>query len=192
MKRSKSIVPILAGIAVVLVIWRVVFYRSVPKQPNKPVEVTAAEPNKPGEAKEPGDANEPVRSPDANEPQNMGVAGDGSEKPADSNEPMEALNLNDVPMKDILKKLADWTGKTIIPDDESKKLKVSIYAPEKLPRSKALSMIYATLRTKGIVAEFADDAIFLKPIAQAKLGEVPTIASDYPLAMIENKDQIVQ
>jgi general secretion pathway protein D len=192
MKRSKSIVSILVGVAVVLIVWRVVFHTPVPEQAKKPVEVTTTEPNKPGETRGHGDANEPGGPPDANKPENVVVAGDGSEKPADSNEPMEALNLNDVPMKDIFKKLADWTGKTIIPDDESKKLKVSIYSPEKLPRSKALSMIYATLRMKGIVAEFADDAIFLKPIAQAKLGQVPTIASDYPLAMIDNKDQIVQ
>jgi len=191
----------LVGIAVVLIFWRIGFYSPVPEQPEQPAEVAAAEPNKPGETREPGDANEPMvtfdanepaRSPDANEPESVVAAGDGSEKPVDSNEPMEALNLNDVPMKDILKKLADWTGKTIIPDDESKKLKVTIYAPDKLPRSEALSMIYAALRMKGCVAEFADNAIFLKPIAQAKLGEVPTIASDYPLAMIENKDQIVQ
>ena len=201
MERSKSIVLILVGVALVLIVWRVDFYPPVPEQPEKPGEVAATEPNKPGETREPGDANEPMvtfdanepgRSPDANEPENVVAAGDGSEKPADSNEPMEALNLNDVPMKDILKKLADWTGKTIIPDDESKKLKVTIYAPDRLPRSEALSMIYAALRMKGCVAEFADNAIFLKPIAQAKLGEVPTIASDYPLAMIENKDQIVQ
>jgi len=201
MERSKSIVLILVGIAVVLIVWRIGFYSPMPEQPEQPAEVAAAKPNKPGETKEPGDANEPMvtfdanepaRSPDANEPESVVAAGDGSEKPADSNEPMEALNLNDVPMKDILKKLADWTGKTIIPDDESKKLKVTIFAPDRLPRSEALSMIYAALRMKGCVAEFADNAIFLKPIAQAKLGEVPTIASDYPLAMIENKDQIVQ
>ncbi len=201
MERSKSIVLILVGIAVVLIVWRIGFYSPMPEQPEQPAEVAAAEPNKPGETREPGDANEPMvtfdanepaRSPDANEPESVVAASDGSEKSADSNEPMEALNLNDVPMKDILKKLADWTGKTIIPDDESKKLKVTIFAPDRLPRSEALSMIYAALRMKGCVAEFADNAIFLKPIAQAKLGEVPTIASDYPLAMIENKDQIVQ
>jgi general secretion pathway protein D len=192
MKRSKSIILMLVGVAVVLAVWRVVFYHPVTEQPKKPVEVPAAEPNKPAEAREPGDANEPGRPPDANKPENMVAAGEEPNKPVDSNEPMEALNLNDVPMKDIFKKLADWTGKTIIPDDESKKLKVTIFSPDKLPRSKALSMIYATLRMKGIVAEFADDAIYLKPIAQAKLGEVPTIASDYPLAMIENKDQVVQ
>ena len=210
MKRSQSIVSILLGVAVVLAVWRFGFYSPEPEQPKKPAEVAAAEPNKPAETKEPTDANQPRRSPDANQPgrsadarppdgsagagkpENVVAAGSGPKKPADSNEPMEALNLNDVPMKDILMKLADWTGKTIIPDEESKKLKVTIYAPDRLPRSKALSMIYAALRMKGFVAEFADNVIFLKPITQAKLGEVPTIASDYPLAMIENKDQIVQ
>jgi general secretion pathway protein D len=210
MERSKSIILILVGVAAVLVIWRIVFYPPVPEQPDKPGQVATAEPNEPSETREPSDANEsmvtidanepmvtsdanePAGSPDANEPENVVAVDDGSEKPADSNEPMEALNLNDVPMKDIMKKLADWTGKTIIPDDESKKLKLTIYSPDRLPRSEALSMIYTALRMKGYVAEFTDNAIFIKPIAQAKLGEVPTISSDYPLAMIENKDQIVQ
>jgi general secretion pathway protein D len=192
---------ILVGVAVVLILWGIAVYPPVPEQPNKPADASATEPNKPGKTGQPADANEsaekldanePGRPPDANRPENVVAAGKEPNKPADSNEPMEALNLNDVPMKDIFKKLADWTGKTIIPDEESKKLKVTIYSPDKLPRSKALAMIYATLRMKGFVTEFADGAIFIKPIAQAKLGEVPTIASDYPLAMIENKEQVVQ
>ena len=201
MKRSKSIILILVGVAVVLILWGIAFYPSAPEQTNKTVEASVTEPNKPGKTGQPADANKPAVTvdankpagpPDASKPENVIAAGNEPNKPADSNEPMEALNLNDVPIKDIFKKLADWTGKTIIPDEESKKLKVTIYAPDKLPRSKALAMIYATLRMKGFVTEFADGAIFIKPIAQAKLGEVPTIASDYPLAMIENKEQVVQ
>jgi general secretion pathway protein D len=201
MKRSKSIILVLVGVAVVLILWGIAVYPPASEQPNKPAEASATDPNKPIKTGQPADANkpaatadanEPARPPDANKPENAVAAGNEPNKPADSNEPMEALNLNDVPIKDIFKKLADWTGKTIIPDEESKKLKVTIYSPDKLPRSKALAMIYATLRMKGFVAEFADGAIFIKPIAQAKLGEVPTIASDYPLAMIENKEQVVQ
>ena len=201
MERSKSIISIVVGIAAILIVWRVGFYPPVPEQDQKPGEVAAADPNRPSEPKTPGDANDSTvasrarergRPSDPNRPERVVAAGDDSREPEDPNDPMVALNLNDVAMKEILKKLADWTGKTIIPDDESKKLKVTILAPDKLPRSEALSMIYAALRMKGYVAEFADNAIFLKPIAQAKLGEVPTIASDYPLAMIENKDQIVQ
>jgi len=37
-----------------------------------------------------------------------------------------------------------------------------------------------------------DGSIFLQPITDAKLGEVPTITEGYPLAMVENKDQVVQ
>ncbi|GAI82408.1 unnamed protein product, partial [marine sediment metagenome] len=64
---------------------------------------------------------------------------------------------------------------------------------EKLPRSKALQKIYSALRMKGYIAEQTDGTIFLKPITDAaRLGEVPTITDDYPLAMIENKEQVVQ
>jgi general secretion pathway protein D len=45
---------------------------------------------------------------------------------------------------------------------------------------------------KGYIAEESDGTIFLKPITEAKLGEVPTISEDYPLAMVENKDRVVQ
>jgi len=200
MERSKTIISILVGIAAIFIVWWVGL-RPQPEQAQKPGDVAAAGPTKADETKKPGDPNDPMVSFDANEPgrprdpnrpERDVAKSDQSKKPEDANDPMESLNLNDVAMKEILKKLAEWTGKTIIPDDEAKKLKVTILAPKKLPRSEALSMIFAALRMKGYAAEFADNAIFLKPIAQAKLGEVPTISSDYPLALIENKDQFVQ
>ncbi|TKJ38041.1 MAG: hypothetical protein CEE38_04580 [Planctomycetes bacterium B3_Pla] len=203
MERSKSIISIVVGLAAVLIVWRVGFYPSVPEQAEKSDETTvvaAAEPNKPGEAKKHGDANEPMvsfrngrrgRPGDPNRPDKVVAAADSS-KPGDANEPMEAVNLKNVEMKSIIEKLAKWTGKVIIPTDEAMKQKVTIYAPDKLPRNEALSMIYAALRMKGYVAEFANSVIFLKPMSEAKLGEVPTIASDYPLELLENKDQIVQ
>ena len=110
----------------------------------------------------------------------------------DANQPMEALNLKNVEMRQIVQKIAEWTGKTVIPSDEAEKIRVSIYAPGQLPRNKALAHIYGALRLKGFVAEHLDDAIYISPIKNAKLGFVPTIADDQPLALIENKDQIVQ
>jgi general secretion pathway protein D len=201
MDRSKSIISIIVGLAAVLIIWWVGFHPEVPKSPAEPNETkVAADPNKPGESKKPADANEPARPvvargpekpKDPNKP-DEDVAKDDQKKPEDPNDPMESLNLKNVAMKDIVKKIADWTGKTIIPDEEAEKIKVTIYAPKELPRSKALSLIYAALRMKGFNAEFTDDVIYIKPISEAKLGEVPTIAADYPLELIENKDQIVQ
>lgn len=203
MDRSKSIISIIVGLAAVLIIWWVGFHPEVPQPPGVTDETkVAAEQNKSDEAKKPADANQPDKTVAAkgpekpkepNEPdKEKELAKGDDEKTEDPNDPMESLNLKNVAMKDIVKKIADWTGKTIIPDDEAEKIKLTIYAPKELPRSKALSLIYAALRMKGFAAEFTDDVIYLKPIAEAKLGEVPTIAADYPLELIENKDQIVQ
>ncbi len=219
MERSKLIISIAVGIAAVLIIWRVGIYPPVPEQTVKPTEtkvVTEAE--KPPDVQKPGDANEPevasdisepVELTDVNEPRIVATAGEsrrpdgvgGQIRPAvitepgesvEPNEPMEIVNLKNVEMKTIIEKLAKWTGKVIIPTDESMKQKITIYAPEKLPRSKAIAKIYSALRLKGYIAEQTDGTIFLKPITEAKLGEVPTISEDYPLAMVENKDQVVQ
>ena len=105
---------------------------------------------------------------------------------------MESVNLKDVQMKDIVKKLAEWTGKVIIPADDAMKQKITIYSTKKLPRTEAIVMIYTALRAKGIVAEQTDNVIELKSIKDVRLGPVPTVQADYALAMIENKKQVVQ
>jgi general secretion pathway protein D len=209
MERSKSIISIVVGLAAILIIWRVGFYPPGPasekvQEPVKTKTQVAAEPNAPGEV------NEPMVSLDDNRtfrPRRRGAGGfgrgtdetvrmfDGSERsePNDANGPMEFVNLKSVEMKSIIQKLADWTGKVILPTDEALKQKVTIYAPEKLPRSEALRVIYSALRLKGYIVEEDEGTLYLKPIADAtKLGHVPVIPADQPLAMIENKDQVVQ
>ncbi|MCL5281176.1 MAG: hypothetical protein M1376_14850, partial [Planctomycetes bacterium] len=104
----------------------------------------------------------------------------------------EALNLKDVEMKLIIQKIADWTGKVVIPTEDIMKEKITIYAPGRLPRSEALEQIYGALRLKGYSAEFVDKTIYLKRMRDARVGTVPVIAPDQPLAAIDNKDQIVQ
>jgi general secretion pathway protein D len=144
---------------------------------------------KPGEAKT---SDESENSTDADTEQKQIASAGEPNGPSEPNEPMEIVNLKNVEMKTIIDKLAKWTGKVIIPTDEAMKQKITIYAPEKLPRSQALSKIYSALRLKGFVAEETDGTIFLRPIAEAKLGEIPTISDDLPLAAIANKDQPVQ
>ncbi len=104
----------------------------------------------------------------------------------------EAINLKDVEMKLIIQKIADWTGKVVIPTEDIMKEKITIYAPGRLPRNEALAQIYGALRLKGYSAEFVDKTIYLKRMRDARVGTVPVIAPDQPLAAIENKDQIVQ
>jgi general secretion pathway protein D len=149
--------------------------------PNRPVEASnPAEPNAPGQAGGPDATKSAEASP-----------GDASQSTG-SADSLEAVNLKDVEMKNIIEKIAQWTGKTVIPHDDAMKQKVTIYAPEKLPRKKALEKIYSALRLKGYMVEESDDTIFLKPLAGAKLGVFPTVGPDEPLAAFENKDQIVQ
>jgi general secretion pathway protein D len=180
--------------------------------PNEPNDAQAAgktEPNAPSGDKTPEDANKPAAK-DPNQSDAKGgtdQAGEpnkpGGEKPSeaesakpkvpeDPNDPLEAVNLKDVEMKNIIEKIAQWTGKVVIPNDEAMKQKITIYAPDKLPRSKALQRIYSALRMKGYVPEEVDDTIFLKPLSEAKLGVHPIVPPDQPLAAFENPDQIVQ
>ena len=144
------------------------------------------EPNEPDAPADPNDGAAEPNAPDEKEEQ------EPEGPPEDPNDPFEAINLKDVEMKNIIEKIAEWTGKTVIPHEEAMKQKITIYAPQKLPRSKALAMIRSALRMKGFMVEEVDDTIFLKPLSEARLGVVPTVRADQPLAAFENRDQVVQ
>jgi general secretion pathway protein D len=163
---------------------------NAPKEPNKPAGSEPNQPSGPGEAAKKEGAAEPNAPP---QPAKTEVSKPSEPNaPAGSKDTLEAINLKDVEMKNIVEKIAQWTGKTVIPHDEAMKQKITIYAPQKLPRSKALVKIYNALRMKNFVVEETEDTIFIKPIADAKLGVVPTVQADQPLAAFENKDQVVQ
>ncbi len=192
MKRSRLILLVILAIVAALIIWRVGFYAPEAKrverkvkaaEPNEPNE--PSEPNKPGEPNEPSEPNKPSEPNEPSEPNKPS-------EPNEPNEPMENINFKDFEMKSIIQKLAEWTGKVIIPHDEAMKQKISIYSPKKVPRSQALAMIYSALRAKGFIAEHTDETIYLKPLKDAKYLLVPTIPPGIPLAAIENKEQIVR
>ena len=193
-------VKFIIKLAVVAVIAGGVIIWSVYYQPDRFEGQQQAKEEK-GEAKEKVDkpavatgaekAEEPNIADEAKEPQGPNEADEAKES-REPNEPMEALNLKNVEMKDIISKLADWTGKVIIPSEEVMKQKLTIYSAKEIRRSRALGLLYSALRAKGFVAEESDGVIYLKPIAEAITGSVPTVAADYPLAMLENKQQVVQ
>lgn len=164
-------------------------------EPNAAQPTTGQDPNQPAG----GDANQPdaqPAAPSAGGPEQTAKPEEPKpaepKTPEDPNDPFEAVNLKDVEMKNIVEKIAQWTGKTVIPTDEAMKQKITIYAPDKLPRSKALLKIYSALRMKGFSPEESDGTIFLKPLSDARLGVHPTVAPDQPLAAFENPDLIVQ
>jgi len=112
--------------------------------------------------------------------------------PNDPN-PLEALNLQDVQMRNIIEKISQWTGQVVIPTNDSvMQQKVTIYSPNRIRRSEALALIFAALRAKGVAVEQSGNVIFLKPIPESRIGQVPVIAPDVPLASLTDKNQMVQ
>jgi general secretion pathway protein D len=163
-------------------------------QEDAPAAPTPSEPSQapvsaPAETKKAPEPNQTQPKAPASEPN---AAVPDPNKAGESSVQGEALNLKDVEMKLIVQKIADWTGKVVIPTDAIMKEKITIYSPGRLPRKEALEQIYGALRIKGYTAEQTDKTIYLRPIGDARLGMVPTIAPDQPLASIENKEQIVQ
>jgi len=110
----------------------------------------------------------------------------------DPNDPMVAINLPNVQMQTIVERLSQWTGKAIVPNEDALDERITIYSSERVPRSEALNLIFAALRTRGIIAEETENAINLVSTDDAKHIPVPTIAADEPLALLADKDQIVQ
>ncbi len=105
----------------------------------------------------------------------------------------EAINLNNVEMRQIIRTLAEWTGKPVIPvNDEIMQTRVTIYAPRTVTRSEALSLLVMALRSRGILVEQLDNRVMLRPLESIRLGAVPTLGPDDPLARIEDKQQIVE
>jgi len=121
---------------------------------------------------------------------------------SDPNDPnsLESLNLKNVAMSEIFKKISDWTGAIVIPgNEEIMKQKITIYSSEKIPRSLALIMIYSALKTQGSIAvkerEFEVEGkkvIELVPLEEVKLGIIPTVFIDAQLSEFEDKTKIVQ
>ena len=203
MERSKTIISIVVGVAAILIIWRVGF-QQIP-QPTETTEQTqaATESRPPGLMERRRDPNQSRLASDPNAPE-RGFAfdrsrrgdrmrrSDESEDIGDPNDPLVAINMSNVDMRNIIQRLTEWTGRVIIPTDEALRVRVTIYAPERVPRSKALALIYSALRKKGFAAKHAEDAIYIEPLGDERLDMVPIISADVPLAMIENKDQVVQ
>jgi general secretion pathway protein D len=155
-----------------------------PPTADEPQKESAGQATPPGETAKPAAADKPAgQAPAADVP--------AVPQPVDPNTP-EAINLQDVEMKNIVQILAEWTGKAVIPCDDVLNQKMTIYSSKKLPRHEALAMIQRALISKGFIAEQTDSVIYLRSIKNAKLAQVPILDEDEPLASIEDKSQIVQ
>ena len=181
---------------------------NTPRRPGEPNTLSRSNTStglpRPGEPNAPDRSNAPRRPGEPNAP-GRNIASPGLRRPGepnqtkpeetgDPNDPMVAVQINNMDMKNIMTKLMDWTGKNIIPANEAMSAKITAFAPKTLPRSKALQLIYSALKMQGyIVEQYDKDTITIKRITDAaKLSRVPIIDSNTPLAAIQNKEEIVQ
>ncbi|MCK5878857.1 MAG: hypothetical protein KAH24_03700, partial [Holophagae bacterium] len=133
----------------------------------------------------------PIRSME--DPADPNASATDSNDPNQPAEMLEAINLNNIEMKNIVQKIADWTQKPVIPtSDEVMRARISIYSPKKVPRDEALSLIITALHAKGVMVEELEDKVFLRPLASVRLGSVPTLGPDDPLARVQEKTSIVE
>ena len=83
----------------------------------------------------------------------------------DTDDPMVAVALSGVGIEDIAKILSNWTGKAVIPSEEAKNLRLTIFSPEQLPQSKAIELLYTAIREQGFIIEETDDTIYIKKMS---------------------------
>jgi len=171
-------------------------------QPNQP----AAEqsPTQPAAENQPSQPEESRRSRFSRRGEGFGGFGgfgDRGPRPgemgrSDPNQPgdgLESVQLNDMEMKNILKILADWTNKPVIPvNDEIMQTRITVYSPKRVTREEALALLVSALHSRGVLVDQTGSTIFLKPLASARLGAVPTLGVDEPLARISDPAQVVE
>jgi type II secretory pathway component GspD/PulD (secretin) len=111
---------------------------------------------------------------------------------ADPCDPLVRLSLNNLTMNELVTILMDWTGMPIIPTGNSMAVRLTVYAPNQVKKSKALQLIYAALREQGYGIQKNDTAIYIRLLSEMiKYGpaQVQDIAE---LSAIENQEEMRQ
>ncbi|MEJ5260594.1 MAG: secretin N-terminal domain-containing protein [Anaerohalosphaeraceae bacterium] len=117
----------------------------------------------------------------------------GRSDPNQFGEELESIQLNDMEMKNILRILADWTNKPVIPvNDEIMQTRITVYSPKRVTRQEALALLVSALHARGVLVDQTGNTIFLKPLAAARIGAVPTLGVNEPLARISDPAQVVE
>ena len=135
MKRSRLLLLVIFAVVAAIIVWRVSFYKPKAERAEKPPErKEVTEPNKPAEPNEPGEPNKPAEPNKPSEP-NKPVEPNEPNEPNEPSDPMENINFKELEMKHVIQKLAEWTGKVIVPHEEVMGKKISIYSEKKRPRN---------------------------------------------------------
>ena len=107
-------------------------------------------------------------------------------------EPMVHVNLSSAGIDETIKILMDWTGKPVIPSEEAKNLRITIYSPEQMRRSEAIILLYKSILQQGFIAEIRNNTIYIKPISVDPSSPLKLLGQDESLEKIQDKDAVVR
>ena len=110
---------------------------------------------------------------------------------AEVNEPMVAVQFSGFRIEQIVQRLEEWTGKKVTPSLPALIIRITIFSPEKMKRSKAIALLYQAITQQGFSVEETDDKIYIKP-ATSGSGQSDTVSTEEPLENIQDKNKVVQ
>jgi type II secretory pathway component GspD/PulD (secretin) len=112
-------------------------------------------------------------------------------RPAEPNEEMVSIgSWSGYNSSIIVKYLEKFTGKKVVIQGEQN-LIISLYATQKMPKSKAIQLFYRAINLVGYTIEETEDFIYIRP-KFIGVRTFPTITDSNSLLKFENKDQFVQ
>ena len=107
-------------------------------------------------------------------------------------DPMISVNLNGLNINAIITMLIQWTGKAVLPSNDALGLTITVFSPERMRQSEALSLLYSAMRQQGFVAETRNNIIYIKPVSQAQQIYAPLVSEDEELSTFQDKLTVIR
>ena len=88
------------------------------------------------------------------------------------------LAFKNVSVEQVIPFIVEATGKVVLPMPDVLSLRITVLNDQKLPRVKALDMVFLALFQNGVAVIESDDRITLRSLAELDRGDVPVLNGD--------------
>lgn len=88
------------------------------------------------------------------------------------------LAFKNVSVEQVVPFIVEATGKVVLPMPDVLSLRITVLNDQKLPRTKALDMVFLALFQNGVAVIESDDRITLRSLAELDRGDVPVLNGD--------------
>lgn len=88
------------------------------------------------------------------------------------------LAFKNVSVEQVVPFIVEATGKVVLPMPDVLSLRITVLNDQKIPRTKALDMVFLALFQNGVAVIESDDRITLRSLAELDRGDVPVLNGD--------------